>query len=432
MQIFTNEAKIPFMPSASSNPLGCEFRLIVQEGISMEAQTAQNHKFDAMWGEHHEDIRRLLLSMTRDFNLADDLLQDTYLRAFERHTSYRGGNQRAWLATIARNVYYDHYRQRYVRSEIQMTEAVNAESTAVEGHSDLLVIRDALASLEPVFRTALLMKHYAGYTYKEIAHHQQCAVGTAKWRVSEALCRLRLALLVEGSTEMTKVSSHGFNLVDYVYGILSTQKSKKIKQHLDKCEPCMKEVIDLQRISTLLDRVEGDRRNMHFIELNEEGGATLYSSWVTVNDTGESLTGYEFNSGSIMDDIYQDGEKAKVEHVGKNKVGNFMLDSYHLTLPKPVQPGEFSSTLMVKMFEPGSIPSLGDGRFRFSWSQMPGPDFTYVQVIKLPKGSKLLTSDPTPDETRDEAGTTLLWQRMLGPGEAFKCTIEYDLSTGGG
>lgn len=395
----------------------------------MAAQTQQNHNFDAMWSEHREDIRRLLLSMTHDFDLADDLLQDTYLRAFERQTSYRGGNQRAWLAAIARNVYYDHYRQRYVRSETQMTEAVNAGGTAVEDHSDLLVIHDALASLEPAFLAALLMKHYAGYTYKEIAHHQQCAVGTAKWRVSEALCRLRLALLAEGNTEMTKVSSHGFNLVDYVYGILPSQEPKKIKQHLGECESCRKEVNDLQRVSTLLDRVEGDRRNMHFIELHEDGGATLYSSWVTVNDTGEPLTGYEFNSGSIMDGIYQDGEKAKVEHVGKNKVGNSMLDSFYLTLPNPVQPGGFSSTLMVKTFGPGSVLSLGDGKFRFSWSQMPGPDFAYIQVIKLPKDSKLLTSDPTPDETRNEAGITLFWHRTLGPGESFKCTIEYEVST---
>ncbi|MHB1000730.1 MAG: sigma-70 family RNA polymerase sigma factor [Armatimonadota bacterium] len=401
---------------------------IMQEGISMAAQTTQNHNFDAMWVKHREDIRRFLLSMTRDFDLADDLLQNTYLRALEKHTSYHGGNQHAWLAAIARNIYYDHYRQRYVRSEIQMTEAIDAEGTVDEDHNDLIVIRNALALLKPAFRTALLMKHYAGYTYKEIACHQQCAVGTAKWRVSEALCRLRLALLAEGSTETMEVSSHGFNLVDYVYGILPTQKTEKIKKHLNECESCRKEVEDLQRVSTLLDRVEGDHRNMHFIEINEEGGATLYATFVTINDTGEPLTGFSFNSGSTPDCMYQEGEKAELKHVGKNKVGTSMLDSYYLTLPKPVQPGEFSSTLMVKMFKPGSIPSLGDGRFRFSWSQMPGPNYAYVQAIKLPKGAKLLASDPAPDETRGKVGATLLWQRTLGPGEAFKCTIEYVFS----
>ncbi len=149
---------------------------------------------DNMWESHREYLRRMLIGLSKDIDLADDLLQDTYLRACHGISGYRGGDARAWLAAIAKNVFYSHARRRYVRSETPLDCDIELVDDRCPDHLTLIEIRRALSELTQTLRTTLVMKHYAGYTYEEIAARLGCPTGTAKRRVSVALKKLRQAL----------------------------------------------------------------------------------------------------------------------------------------------------------------------------------------------------------------------------------------------
>ena len=129
---------------------------------------------ERIWVSEKQYVRRMLIGLTRDIDLADDLLQETYLKARDGISSYRGDNDRAWLSTIARNAFLTHIRHHYVSSEINGIDTENASGYSPVGcpdHLQLIQIRLAISKLDPNLRTALLLKHYCEYTYREIGPH---------------------------------------------------------------------------------------------------------------------------------------------------------------------------------------------------------------------------------------------------------------------
>jgi len=395
----------------------------------MQAVDERLSALERMWESHRDSVRRLLLGLGRDIDLADDLLQETYLRARAGISSYRGGDPRAWLSAIAKNAFRNHVRQRYVRAEIPLDSrpgAIGADSAC--DRLDLLAIRQAVAALPAALRTALIMKHYVGFTYPEIASHTRCAVGTAKWRVSEALDLLRAALRAERRTAMAGCTElNGISMVDYVYGVLPAEAAAKAKAHLAKCRSCREQARELKRVTSMLDALEGDHKQMHFIELDTEGVCTLYETSSHVNTSDQILGTLVFQSGKgyRVQHLYQDGEEVTFT-VGPCPESD-ALETYTVTLAHPVPPGERYNELSVYPPEPASAAQrLGDGRFRFHWKQRPGSNETaYVQVIRLPAGAHLLSAEPQPAATRSNGTTTLIWRTVLGPHQFFECTVEY-------
>jgi RNA polymerase sigma-70 factor (ECF subfamily) len=400
--------------------------------VDLRAVDQQLAALEAMWRSHRDAVWRTLASLARSIDLADDLLQETYLRARAGISRYRGGDSRAWLTAIARNVYHGHMRQRFRRAEIPLDSCRSADGSpdlAYDRH-DLLAIRQALAMLAPALRTALIMKHYAGFTYEEIARHQRCPVGTVKWRVSEALDRLRKTLQPERRPTMARCAEvRKIGLADYVYAVLPDDEAAGVRAHLAECASCREEAEGLSRVVALLDALEGDRRQMHFVELDQEGGVTLYATSAHLNEGDRPLDTLQFQSDTRPDSMYQDGEEIAFEVAPTKEFGR---RNYAATLRHPVPPGSRLSLLSLyatRAGDPGAARRLGDARFRFSWKQGPSStdEFAYIQAIRLPAGARFLSADPQPDETRGDAAVTLVWRRVLPPGQFFECTLEYRL-----
>lgn len=189
-----------------------------------------------LWESHRDYLKRVLIALTRDLDLADDLLQETYLRASQGFSGYRGGDGRAWLLTIAKNLFYEHLRKRYLLSETHIRPEDDVADALVD-HDLQIDIRQAIDQLDPTSRAALLMKHYGGFTYKDIAERLSCPVGTAKWRVSAALDRLRVALgVTEVLTGMKCSQLDGAKLLDHVSGALSASQTNRSKP-IWRCVP---------------------------------------------------------------------------------------------------------------------------------------------------------------------------------------------------
>lgn len=140
------------------------------------------------------------LRMTRNSTDAEDLVQETFAKAFAAFASYeQGTNLRAWLFRILRNTYINSYRKAqrtpYSDSAEELTDGQlldiesrgaggvrSAESEALErlGDDD---INQALASLPEDFRTAVYLADVEGFSYKEIAEIMDTPVGTVMSRV---------------------------------------------------------------------------------------------------------------------------------------------------------------------------------------------------------------------------------------------------------
>ena len=143
-------------------------------------------------------LRAFAISLTGDGVRADDLVQDTLVRALSRqHLFQPDTNLGAWLFTILRNRFHSDYRKR--RREVEDPEGVRAGRVAVRPEQESrLEFRDlwaALMRLPSDQREALLLVGAQGVTYEEAAVICGVAIGTVKSRVFRA--RARLAELMQ-------------------------------------------------------------------------------------------------------------------------------------------------------------------------------------------------------------------------------------------
>jgi RNA polymerase sigma-70 factor (ECF subfamily) len=145
-------------------------------------------------------LRAFAISLSRNVDRADDLVQETLLRAIANINSFQPGtNMAAWLVTILRNLFRSEYRKR--RREVEDTDGRYLESLKAppEQHSrmEFEEFRDALAKLPLGQREALLLVGASGFSYEEAAAICETAVGTIKSRVNRARTRLSELLSID-------------------------------------------------------------------------------------------------------------------------------------------------------------------------------------------------------------------------------------------
>jgi RNA polymerase sigma-70 factor (ECF subfamily) len=158
-----------------------------------------------LWDEHAGPLLAFVLRLTGgDRGRAEDVVQETLLQAW-RHPEVLDparGPVRPWLMTVARRVAIDHYRARQARPAEVGDEGLEQLATE-DGIDDALerwLVADALATLAPAHREALLHTYYAGRTATEAAMTLGVPAGTVKSRVFYGLRALRLALEERGVT----------------------------------------------------------------------------------------------------------------------------------------------------------------------------------------------------------------------------------------
>jgi len=149
-------------------------------------------------------LRAFAISLSGNVDRADDLVQETLLRAMANIDSFQPGtNMSAWLFTILRNLFRSEYRKR--RREVEDTDGSYAETlkSHPEQHSrvEFEEFRAALAKLPPDQREALLLVGASGFSYEEAAAICECAVGTIKSRVNRARTRLAELLAIDGTDD---------------------------------------------------------------------------------------------------------------------------------------------------------------------------------------------------------------------------------------
>lgn len=148
--------------------------------------------------EHLSSLRAFALSLTRNSATADDLVQDTIVKAWSNIDKFEPGtNMRAWLFTILRNTFYSLRRKRGREVADADGELAGrlAEKPQHDGRLAMNDFREAFAQLPDEQREALLLVGASGFSYEEAADMCGCAVGTIKSRANRG--RKRLAELME-------------------------------------------------------------------------------------------------------------------------------------------------------------------------------------------------------------------------------------------
>lgn len=174
-----------------------------------DAELADIFERDAL--EYLDQLYGAAVRMTRNPSDAEDLVQETYTKAFAAFRSYRQGtNLRAWLFRILRNTFINSYRkgqrEPYSHSADELSEsqlldiderapggARSAEIEALERLGDTEVL-EAMAALPEDFRTAVYLADVEGFSYKEIAEIMDTPVGTVMSRVHRGRKTLRSLL----------------------------------------------------------------------------------------------------------------------------------------------------------------------------------------------------------------------------------------------
>lgn len=159
--------------------------------------------------QHLGSLRAYAMSLTRNKSSADDLVQDTIVKAWTNIEKFAvGTNLQAWLFTILRNTYYSSMRKG--RREVADPEGIHAQTLFVKpDHDGRLAFNDfqrAFDQLSPEHREVLTLVGASGFSCEEAASMTNVAVGTVKSRASRARKRLsELMCLAEGEDAFSGV-----------------------------------------------------------------------------------------------------------------------------------------------------------------------------------------------------------------------------------
>ena len=142
---------------------------------------------------HLPALRAFALSLTRNRATADDMMQDTVLKAWSNMDKFeRGTNMRAWLFTILRNNFYSSRRK--LNREVADIDNVFADTLSVkpdhDGRLQMADFKEALNQLPDEQREALILVGASGFAYEEAAEMCGVATGTIKSRVNRARAKL--------------------------------------------------------------------------------------------------------------------------------------------------------------------------------------------------------------------------------------------------
>lgn len=159
-------------------------------------------EFKSMVSSHAESLKMYALHFTHDDEDANDLVQDTVLKAITYHDKFKEGtNLRGWLYTIMKNTFINNYRRLVkISGMVTKSEEISSSnlvysSTRNRGENQFVMddIKEAMDKLSEEYYIPFTM-YFEGYKYHEIADHLQIPIGTVKTRIHVARKSLKKSL----------------------------------------------------------------------------------------------------------------------------------------------------------------------------------------------------------------------------------------------
>lgn len=170
-----------------------------------KALNGNRRAFEQLYHQHHQQIYGILAQRIADRDTVEDLVQNTFFRAYRSLHTFQGNAAfSTWLTQIALNVYRSHLRSRHARqnwiSEVEDPEAVHgvlrdlsvsdSPERILQDRERTELVRQSIQRLPERYRKAMWLRYVRDWSYEEITHALQVPIGTVKtW-----LCRARRQL----------------------------------------------------------------------------------------------------------------------------------------------------------------------------------------------------------------------------------------------
>lgn len=163
----------------------------------------------ALFERHHGPLFAFCVQLTGNRALAEDVVQEAFFRVLDRRGQYRGGQFKAWLFNIARNLTYDHLRRSGRHAPLDESGARDPveerdPARTAEGDQDQAIVEAALARLPLKAREVILLGRFQFDGYEELGAALDCTAGAAKVRMHRAMKRLK-----ELITEISEETAYG-------------------------------------------------------------------------------------------------------------------------------------------------------------------------------------------------------------------------------
>ncbi len=189
----------------------CDETFTVGKQTMLAPETTNTEAFGI---EYLDNLYRYALLLTRNRFEAEDLLQETYVRAIEAFGRLReGSNVKGWLLTIMRNLRFNDLRKLRTRPQIVDVD-VDGDSRfsgglkgdkrdaheVLEREEDAVRVRAAIEKLPPEFQEVIVLREFEELSYQEIASVIGCPVGTVMSRLGRSRAKLRRLLTQNGTS----------------------------------------------------------------------------------------------------------------------------------------------------------------------------------------------------------------------------------------
>ena len=195
---------------ASSRP---EWGGLTDQDVVLRARSGQEAAYRELIRRYERPVFALLFRMVRDRELAEDLAQETFVKALNAIDSYRPEFKfSSWIFKIANNAAIDHLRRRELDTlsldgspHAETPEAMQATALQIGARQESPLdtveakelggaIEAAIGSLRPEYRSCILLRHVEGRAYEEIAEILNLPLGTVKTYIHRARNELRQSL----------------------------------------------------------------------------------------------------------------------------------------------------------------------------------------------------------------------------------------------
>ena len=208
--------------------------------------------FETLVGEHTDSLYRFARSLVRDSAAAEDLVQETFLRAFEKRHTFRGDASPAtWLHRILHNLAIDRSRRlgpELLTAEVEerwRDDAYTVDSeTVIERAQTREELEDALIRLPFLYRAAVVLHDIEDWTARRIAETLGIGLPAAKQRIRRGRMMLVTAL-AQGAERRAAHSGVPMRcwdarrrVSDYIDGELSAEERTRLERHLEICPTC--------------------------------------------------------------------------------------------------------------------------------------------------------------------------------------------------
>ena len=192
---------------------GPEWARLTDQDVVLRARSGQDAAYRELIRRYERPVFALLFRMVRDRELAEDLAQETFVKALNAIESYRPEFKfSSWIFKIANNAAIDHLRRRELDTlsldgspHAETPEAMQATALQIGARQESPLdtveakelgsaIEAAIGSLRPEYRSCILLRHVEGRAYEEIAEMLNLPLGTVKTYIHRARNELRQSL----------------------------------------------------------------------------------------------------------------------------------------------------------------------------------------------------------------------------------------------